>query len=233
LHYFPQKIKSVEASIRSFKSDIALLQLETKIDEKGFSPMIIGEKIYSDKEKAGEALLKFCENAANLNGENISSYRGFEMSLHFSTLGSNIELELKGNAIHRAVLGTDVYGNIRRINNVLDGISERLSSAESGLGNINQQIENTENETTKPFPQEAELAEKTARLAELDASLNLDNSSEDAPEEVYGNNPKEMEEIHGFESKNPEKNRSILEALKPKFAPPMPSSDRNLLSAEL
>jgi hypothetical protein len=123
-----------------------------------------------------------CRDIRNTEPVHIGSYRGFEMNLRYNPFENSVELGLKGSLTHFVDLGKDTFGNIKRINNALEGLPGRLSSAEMKLDNIYGEIENAEAELKKSFPQEAELAEKTARSAILDAELNMDNSVSEPPE---------------------------------------------------
>lgn len=111
----------------------------------------------------------------------LGSYRGFKMELAFDSFQKEYQVLLKGEMTHRVPIGTSAAGNIQRLDNALAGIPARLEKAEQQLDNLRSQQEAAQAELGKPFPQEAELAEKSARLAELDALLNMDDRGNDDP----------------------------------------------------
>jgi N12 class adenine-specific DNA methylase len=232
IRHYPKQIESMKNRITALNSDIVLLQGETKLNEKGFSPMLIGDKLYADKEKAGEAILELCKEVKSAAGAKIGAYRGFEMSLRFDPFGRRFELEFKGSATYSAVIGTDVLGNIRRINNALEGIPQELETAKASLENLHSQVENAKNEITKPFSQEDELAEKSARLALLDTQLNLDGSPEELTEGDSADESGKTEAETVEEAPKSEKG-SILMALKAALPPPKANIGRDSLAAEL
>ena len=131
----------------------------------------------TDKENAGAALLDACKQYSKTEPVEIGSYRGFTMFLSFDWWESKHILTLKGQMTHRVELGKEARGNLVRIENVLDKIPERLTSAKAQLENLYQQQEAAKVEVAKPFTFEKELAEKSARLIELDQALNLDGRS--------------------------------------------------------
>ena len=123
---------------------------------------------------------------SNAEEKVIGSYRGFELSLRFDTFRSEYQAILKGQRRYPIALGTDPLGNIIRLGNSLNNFPERINSAENELATLHQQQAAAQIEVEKPFPQEEELAEKSARLAELNAQLDVDEKShepeqEDAP----------------------------------------------------
>ena len=136
------------------------------------------------KENAGAALLDACKEVKGSDPVPIGSYRGFAMSVEFSAWKQEYTLLLKGEMSHRAVLGTDPRGNLIRIDNALSLMPQRLKAVQNQLDNLYQQQAAAKAEVGKPFPQEQELREKSARLAELDAQLNMDGRGRAAPETV-------------------------------------------------
>lgn len=132
---------------------------------------------YADKEKAGEAILAACKSVKNDQELGIGEYRGFLMYLMFNPIGNQYILTLKGEMSHPVELGADPRGNLTRIDNALAGIPRRQQNVENKLNDLKQQMATAKAELGKPFPQEEELRTKSARLAELDAKLNLDHPS--------------------------------------------------------
>ena len=136
----------------------------------------------TDKENAGAALIDAMKEAKIFEAVPIGKYRGFDMSLTVEDFGKKHILTLKGKMSHRVELGNDPKGNLIRIENALNGIPERLQTAEAELANIYTQVETAKAELGKPFPREAEFQQKSARLNELNIELNMDNH--DSPETV-------------------------------------------------
>ena len=137
---------------------------------------IRGDKL-TDKENAGAALMDALKEVKGLEPVPIGTYRGFAMSVTLENFGHDYVLTLKGQMTYRAELGKDPRGNLTRIENALNGLDKRLETAKSELENLYTQIDNANAEVNKPFPQEEELKEKSARLAELNAELNIDERS--------------------------------------------------------
>ncbi|MBR1584405.1 MAG: hypothetical protein IJ662_02565 [Clostridia bacterium] len=142
--------------------------------------MTVGGKAYTEAKDAGEAILAACKNVKNENDHAIGDYRGFSMSLMYNPMMQMYMMTLKGAMSHQVELGTDPRGNITRIDNALASIPRRQQNVENKLNDLNQQMATAKAELGKPFPQEEELRAKSARLAELDAKLNLDHPTQQA-----------------------------------------------------
>jgi len=171
---FPQKIKSLEQRIDGYKADMAQLAQNTLPNEDGFSSMIIAGGTVTDKKAAGEAIIGLCKSRTNPDPIHIGEYRGFDMELFFDSFSREYKITLKHELRHTVTLGTDIFGNIQRLDNALNSFQEKLTACEAQLENTKVQLENAKLEVQKPFPQEDELKTKTARLNELNAMLNLD-----------------------------------------------------------
>ena len=171
---FPQKIKSLEQRIEGYKADMAQLAQNTLPNEDGFSPMIMAGGTVTDKKAAGEAIIGLCKSMTNPDPIHIGEYRGFDMELFFDSFSREYKITLKHELRHTVTLGTDIFGNIQRLDNALNSFQEKLTACEAQLENTKVQLENAKLEVQKPFPQEEELKTKTARLNELNAMLNLD-----------------------------------------------------------
>ena len=176
LRYFPQEIERYNGFISGFRQDIQMLAAHP-LPEKDFIGMELRGKFFTDREKAGETILSACKDAVADKTMPLGSYRGFAMQLDFEPFGSQYILTLRGEMSHRVELGTDARGNLTRIENALNSIPSRLDSAHAQLENLHNQMEAAKAEVAKPFPQADELKRKSARLAELDASLNMENHS--------------------------------------------------------
>lgn len=173
LRTFPEAIRQQTAMVAGFEQDIRTRNAHP-IPEKDFVGIQICGTLYRDKEKAGDALLAACKDAVPNKQLPLGEYRGFAVSLEYDPFNKAVLLWLKGDLMHRIELGTDARGNLTRIENALAGIERRLADAQARLNNLHQQVDAARVEVKKPFPQEAELRQKSARLAELDASLNID-----------------------------------------------------------
>lgn len=171
---FPQKIKSLEQRIEGYKADMAQLAQNTLPNEDGFSPMIMAGGTVTDKKAAGEAIIGLCKSMTNPDPIHIGEYRGFDMELFFDSFSREYKITLKHELRHTVTLGTDIFGNIQRLDNALNSFQEKLTACEAQLENTKVQLENAKLEVQKPFPQEEELKTKTARLNELNTMLNLD-----------------------------------------------------------
>jgi len=173
LKEFPQTIARLEQRIEGFKADMATA-VANPSDKDSFSPMMIQGVHYAEKAAAGEALIKTCKAMTSPEPIKIGSYRGFALELSFDSFSRNYILTLVGTLRHSVELGTDVFGNLTRIDNVLEGFEKRMHSCEEQLANTRGQLADAQVEVKKPFPQEQELQEKTARLNELNSLLNMD-----------------------------------------------------------
>ena len=171
---FPQQISAYEQRIEAYKEDMERLAENTKPNTDGFSPMIVEGITFTEKKAAGSAILEACQNMTSPAAVPIGQYRGFAMELSFDTLTRNYKVSLIGSLTHTAVLGADIFGNIQRMDNLLEGFEDQMHNTEAQLENVKVQLENAKAEVEKPFPQEEELQQKTARLNELNIKLNMD-----------------------------------------------------------
>ena len=170
---FPEQIDRCKGYIVGFEADLKTLA-EHPHPKDGFAGMTVRGDVLTDKENAGAALLDAMKEAKGLEPVPVGSYRGFQMSLTLENFGKDYILTLKGEMTHRVELGKDAKGNLVRIDNVLNGIQNRLDSTKAQLENTYAQVESAKAELGKPFPQEAELQAKSARLTELNIALNID-----------------------------------------------------------
>ena len=192
---YPQSIERAKEQIAGFKDDKARIEAGTQPNADGFSPMEINGSVHREKKQAGESLLEACKQVKGADAVKIGSYRGLDMNLAFDTLNKQFVLSLKGSmrygnshagTLLGVALGTDVFGNITRINNAIEELPQRLDSVQKHLENQYKQVENAKQELQKPFPFEEQLNEKSTRLAFLDAELNMDSSHEqrEEPEQI-------------------------------------------------
>ena len=183
LKYFPEKIEEHKGFVRGLDADMQTLAAHP-LPAEGFVGMEIRGDRLTDKENAGAALLDTCKEVKGKDPVQIGSYRGFTMSVAFDSMWKTYTLTLKGQMTHRVELGSDARGNLVRIENALDKMPERLRSVQEQLENLYNQQAAAKAEVGKPFPQEQELAAKTARLIELDMELNLDGKGQPQPEQA-------------------------------------------------
>ena len=205
---FPANIQETNAYIAGVKADAQLASAHPQVQE-GFCGMTIKGVTYDEKKTAGERLVLACSELPNAEEKVIGSYRGFELSLRFDTYRSEYQAILKGQRRYPVALGTDPLGNIIRLDNSLNNFPERINSAENELATLHQQQAAAQIEVEKPFPQEEELAEKSARLAELNAQLDVDEKNHE---------PEQDEE----EQEDAPRRPSVLAALEEKSDKPEP-----------
>ena len=194
LKYFPAEIEKQTGYIHGFEADIKTVEAHPQIAE-GFCGMEIMGKHYAEKADAGEIILAACKETKSADPLPLGSYRGFQMELSYDSFRSEFDIVLKGAMSHRVALGTDARGNITRLDNVLSGIPERLERADEQLTNLYNQQEAAKAELGKPFPQEAELAAKSQRLAELDAALNMEDTVESRAEKKSTERPSVLADL--------------------------------------
>ena len=186
-------LKTFPEEIQKQKTRIAALQQDSQIavahpqDKENFCGMTIKGMVYDDKKAAGERLLLARQEMPNADMMLLGTYRGFELNIRFDSFRNEHQAVLRAELSYPVSLGDDARGNITRLDNAIDNFADRIADAENALQNLEQQKQAAEVEVAKPFAQEEELAEKSARLAELNALLNIDrdrSSSQDAPEET-------------------------------------------------
>ena len=195
MKYFPAEIEKTQGFIKGFQSDIRTVAAHP-LPEEGFCGMEVNGTRFTEKAEAGEAILAICKANQSLEPVPLGSYRGFKMELTFDSFQKEYQVLLKGEMTHRVPIGTSAAGNIQRLDNALAGIPARLEKAEQQLDNLSSQQEAAQAELGKPFPQEAELAKKSARLAELDALLNMDDrGNDDADRERTTEKPSVLAEL--------------------------------------
>ena len=186
LRHFPEQIRQNEIFVEGFTADMQTLAGHPHPVD-GFAGMEVKGDLLTDKDNAGAAILEAFKDAKGMEPVPIGSYRGFAMSLTVEDFGRDFILTLKGKMNHRVTLGKDARGNLTRIDNALNAMPDRLQNVRNTLDALTAQMETAKAELGKPFPQEDELRTKSARLAELNAELNIDDrtpmeqAAEDAP----------------------------------------------------
>ena len=171
---FPAEIQEQTAKITALKSDAEIAAAHPQ-DQETFCGMTLKGMTYDEKKSAGERLLLACTELSNTEEQLVGSYRGFALSLRFEPFRSEYQAVLKGRLPYPVSLGTDPHGSITRLDNALNAFADRIAHAENELDNLKAQQQAAQAEVEKPFPQEEELAEKSARLAELNAQLDMED----------------------------------------------------------
>lgn len=174
IKYLPQTVASLEQRMEGYTSDVNRLNENTHPNQDGFSPMEVEGTVYSDKKEAGSAILAACKAMTGPDPVPLGQYRGFAMELSFESFSKEFQITLKGSLTHTTSLGTDIFGNIQRLDNLLGGMGEKMEHCKQELDNVKVQIANAKEEVEKPFAQEEELKTKQARLEELNVLLRLD-----------------------------------------------------------
>lgn len=186
--YYPKKIREEEGFFKGYEKDITLAKKYTPVNREEFSPMEINGVIYTEKREAGNAILAACKSMKSPDDIKVGVYRGMELYLRYNTIAQEFEMVMQGALRHCVSLGSDVYGNITRLDNKIDSFADHMQNCKNHLSNLKIQMENAQKEAEKEFPQEQELTEKSARLAELNALLDVGGRSDpilmdDEPEE--------------------------------------------------
>mgnify|MGYP001041894438 FL=1 len=175
IKYFPRRITIAKAEIKSAQEHIAIRDANTRPNKDGFSPMVVGGVTYTEKKAAGTAILAARKTLTDDNAViPLGEYRGFQMELSFDPFYKDYTVKLSGVRDCGVSLGTDVFGNIQRLDNLLNNFEYQLKSAQNDLTTYETQLASAKVEVEKPFPQEDELKTKSARLDELNILLNMD-----------------------------------------------------------
>ena len=196
IKYFPEEIARLNNKIGAMEEDTIKLQEYTRPNADGFSPMKINGMIYTEKQEAGKKLLECIQNLKSMEVKVVGEYRGFNMEISFDSFSKNIKLKLKNKFSYSIDLGTDINGNITRINNCLDNIAKDIPHERELLDNTYFQLENAKQESQKEFPKEQELQEKLRKLEEINAELKINENEH----EMLGDEKEEKQD------KSPDKN---------------------------
>ena len=177
---YPTQIARTKEQIANLTADIEASAPIREQDKDHFS-ITIRDKTLTDRKEAGTELIHACTAAKGAQKEiHIGEYYGFQLSGYFNVFSSQYELTIRGHGSYTIELGADPFGNLTRLNNIFNGLSGRLEQAQQQLATVEEQLENARHEVDRPFPQEQELMEKQARLAELNSRLNIDERSAEA-----------------------------------------------------
>ena len=183
---YPEEITRLTERIEGYEQDVALVAAHPKAQE-GFCGMEVDGKHYAEKEDAGKAIIDVCTRMTGSDAVLLGHYRGFSMVLAYDGRSNEYRITLKGTLSHTVTLGADVFGNITRLDNALENLAGSLQAEQNSLEETKTQLENARTELATPFAREEELAEKTARLKELNILLNMDEKDktlmDDTPDE--------------------------------------------------
>ena len=181
--YFPEKIRQQELLIRQYEEDIQKVKAHTPTDREAFPVMQIGDHVYTEKKEAGQAIIEACKAMKSPEPVPLGTYRGLSMELSYSSVSQEFVIALHGKGTYKVPLGTDIYGNITRLDNKMNELPDNLSRSREQLETAKSQLETAKAEAQKEFPQEKELAEKVARLGELNVLLDRDKKDRVVMEE--------------------------------------------------
>ena len=181
--YFPEKIRQQELLIRQYEEDIRQVKEHTPTDRETFPVMQIGDHIYTEKKEAGQAIIDACKAMKSPEPVPLGTYCGLSMELSYSSVSQEFVIALHGKGTYKVPLGTDIYGNITRLDNKMNELPDNLSRSREQLETAKSQLETAKAEAQKEFPQEKELAEKVARLGELNVLLDMDKKDRVVMEE--------------------------------------------------
>ena len=183
---YPEEITRLTERIAGYEQDVALAAAHPKAQE-GFCGMEVDGKHYAEKEDSGKAIIDVCTRMTGSDAVLLGQYRGFSMVLAYDGRSNEYRITLKGTLSHTVTLGADVFGNITRLDNALENLAGSLQAEQNSLEETKTQLENARTELAAPFAREEELAEKTARLKELNILLNMDEKDktlmDDTPDE--------------------------------------------------
>ena len=171
---FPKSLAETQERLAGYGADIATVKEHTAPNADGFSPMTLAGKVYTEKKAAGAELLAMCQNMLTPEPTHVGSYRGLTLELSFDSFSQEYRLTMIGQLRHVVTLGTDVFGNIQRMDNLLETLQVKEQACKEKLSELHAQMETAKGEVQKPFPREDELKTKLARLEELNTLLNMD-----------------------------------------------------------
>ena len=198
LKKYPEAITRLTERIAGYEQDVQLAAAHPKPQE-GFVGITILDQPYADKEAAGKAILDVCTKMTGSDAVFLGQYRGFSLVLSYDGPSNEYRMTMKGTLSHTAVLGADVFGNLTRMDNVIDGLSGKLEAVRAELADTQVQLENARTELAAPFAREVELAEKTARLKELNILLNMDQKDKSLIDDVPDEDTPERPRSKGME----------------------------------
>ena len=200
LQYYPREIAAAKAAITGCEADTKTRDAHPAPVDR-FAGIELQGLHYDERVAAGEALMQILPTIMDTEPVHVGSFRGFDVEVSLEQFGKHV-LTLKGALEHHVELGADARGNLSRIENALTALDKKLGALNTRLSDLERQVENAREELGKPFPQEDELREKSARLVELNAELDMENNSEPPEAEKPSVLAKLKEPIPLYEPKN-------------------------------
>ncbi len=176
---YPEKLKEYMSAIKGFEADIALAE---KTAGKEFSGMTVNGRFYDDKKEAGQALLNFCTAIPGEEEKTVGEYRGFKAYAKFDSFSKEFKMTLRNKSTISFLLGSDIFGNITRMDNALAALPAKKEEYENKLDALEKNAANTKTQIDKPFSRLEELHEKEQRLEKLNMELTLSADNEESPE---------------------------------------------------
>ena len=176
LKHYPEEIQKAKNRIAALKNDAQIADAHPQ-DKENFCGMTIKGMVFDEKKAAGERLMLACKEMPNADMMLLGTYRGFELNIRFDSFKNEHQIVLRGELSYPVPLGDDPRGNIVRLDNAIGNFADHIADADAALDSLEQQKQAAEVEIAKPFAQEEELQTKSARLAELDALLNMEHQS--------------------------------------------------------
>ena len=195
--FYPKEILRLENRIKGYEEDIKTASENSVPNSDGFCPMVLEGITHTEKKSAGSAILEICQSMKSPEPKTIGSYRGFELELSFDTFQKQFVISLIGSLRHSTPLGTDVHGNITRLDNLIGDFEKKKNACIEQLEDTKTQLSNAKEQIEQPFPQEEELEKKMERLAELNALLDMNHNENEIDDG----------EIEETESPDKDKNR--------------------------
>lgn len=193
IRYFPKEMAESKERFEGYGSDIQTVKENTMPNKDGFSSMTLFGKTYAEKKEAGSELLSCCHNLLSPEATIIGSYRGLDLELSFESFSQEYRLSMVGRLRHTVSLGTDIYGNLQRMDNLLESLPVKQETTKNHWEDVQKQLATAKAEVQQPFVREEELKSKTARLEELNALLNMDNKAPAEPEQAEKTKEQELE----------------------------------------
>lgn len=186
LRTYPQGIARLKERYAGYEKDIQFAEIHPKPQE-GFAGIVIDGKTITDKETAGKAILDVCTKMTGSDSVALGEYRGFSLVVVYDGISNEYRMTMRGTLTHSVTLGADVFGNITRMDNMLDSLATKQAAVRDDLADMEKQLANAREEMDAPFAKEDELAQKSARLKQLNILLNMDQKGrsviDDGPEE--------------------------------------------------
>ena len=198
LRKYPETIQRLTERIAGYEKDIAVAAEHPKPAD-GFVGMEILGTFYDDKEAAGKAIIDACTTMTGSDAVFLGQYRGFSTVLAYDGASNEYRMTMKGTLSHTTVLGADIFGNITRMDNVIDGLQGKLDAAREELTETQKQLENARTEMNTPFSREAELNAKSTRLKELNILLNMDQKDRSLLDDVPEDEAPEKTKVREYE----------------------------------